>query len=109
MEYIGNEKPAPMLKDAHPKNSKQFLKKVIENMKKLHMAGLVHGDLSPFNILNHNEKPVFIDFSQCTSFENPLAKTYLERDIRNITNFFKKLGVNITEDELKKQTAAKNL
>jgi len=63
MEFIGQQNPAPKLKDAYPENPNQFLKKVIENMKKLHNANLVHGDLSAFNILNQNEKPVFIDFS----------------------------------------------
>lgn len=109
MEFIGNDKPAPQLKDAYPEDPEDFLKKVIENMKRLHEAGLVHGDLSQFNILNLNETPVFIDFSQVTSFENPLAKTYLDRDIKNITNFFKKLKVDITEKELRKKTSAKNL
>jgi len=106
MEHIGNTSPAPQLKDAYPKDPKKFMKKVIENMKKLHQAGLVHGDLSQFNILNHNETPVFIDFSQCTSFENPLAEIYLKRDLKNITNFFKKLGIKITEEELAEKTAA---
>lgn len=106
MEHIGNTSPAPQLKDAYPKDTKKFMKKVIENMKKLHQAGLVHGDLSQFNILNHNETPVFIDFSQCTSFENPLAEIYLKRDLKNITIFFKKLGIKITEEELAKKTAA---
>ena len=104
MELVGDEDPAPMLKDKYPDNPETFLKDVIKNMKKLHQAGLVHGDLSHFNILNHNNMPVFIDFSQCTSFENPLAQTYLKRDLQNIANFFTKLGVEITKEELEKQT-----
>jgi len=94
MEFIGNDQPAPKLKDAHPKKPAAFFKEVIAQMKKLHKAGLVHGDLSAFNILNHNEKPVFIDMSQSTPFDNPYAKEYLTRDIRNICNFFNKQNVD---------------
>ena len=39
----------------------------------------------------NTEKPVFIDFSQCTTLESSRAEEYLERDIRNICNFFKKI------------------
>src|SRR3989338_11230858 len=84
LEFIGNEDSlAPMLKDKKPKNPKEFFNKIIENMKKLYKAGLVHADLSGFNILNYNEIPVLIDFSQTTSLEDSRAQEYLERDIRN--------------------------
>ena len=77
------------------------------NMKKLHKAGLVHADLSAFNILNNNEKPVFIDFSQCTTFESSRAKEYLDRDVRNICNFFRKLGLKLDEVKIKKEITGK--
>lgn len=94
LEFIGNNGViAPKLKDAKPKNPKEFLGKIIENMKKLHKAGLVHADLSAFNILNYNEKPVFIDFSQCTTLDSSRADEYLNRDVKNICNFFKKIGL----------------
>ncbi len=62
---------------------------------------MVHADLSAFNILNHNEKPVFIDFSQCTTLDSSRVKEYLERDIRNISVFFRKLGLKIDENKIK--------
>jgi len=89
MEMIGE--PALMLKDAIPKNPELFLKKIVQNVKKLREQGLVHADLSEFNILNHNEKPIFIDFSQATLTKSPNAKELYERDINNIRRFFKKL------------------
>ncbi len=94
MEYIGGDGPAQKLNNAIPKNPKAFFDEIILNIKKLYKAGLVHADLSPFNILNHNEKPVFIDLSQATPVEDPNAKEYLERDVRNICNFFRKLKLN---------------
>ncbi|MBU0472110.1 MAG: serine protein kinase RIO, partial [Nanoarchaeota archaeon] len=89
MEMIGN--PAPMLKDAIPKNPEKFLKKIAENIQKLKKQGLVHGDLSEFNILNKEEEPIFIDFSQGTLTKAPNARELLERDINNIKRFFKKI------------------
>ena len=85
--------PAPQLKDAWPQKPAAFFEDVVGNMKKLYQAGLVHGDLSAFNILNWNEKPQFIDFSQTTLTKTPNALELLERDLKNILHFFKKLGI----------------
>ena len=108
LEFIGdNDVIAPKLKDALPKSPKDFFNKIIGNMKKLHKAGLVHADLSAFNILNYNEKPVFIDFSQCTTLESSRAEYYLERDTRNICNFFMKIGLKVDESKVKKEITGK--
>jgi RIO kinase 1 len=103
MESIGNDSPAPQVKDRHPKDPKDFSKKVMLSIKDLAKLGLVHADLSEFNILNHNETPFFIDFSQSTSTQDPMAMEYLERDLENVMRFFRKLKVNIDKDtEFKK-------
>ncbi len=104
LEFIGNDGAiSPKLKDAHPKYPREFFEKIISNMKRLHQAGLVHSDLSAFNILNHNESPVFIDFSQCTTLDTSRANEYLQRDIRNICNFFKKIGLKADEAKVREQ------
>jgi RIO kinase 1 len=103
MEYIGNDTPAPRLKDAYPEKPQEFLDTIIKYMQKLYKAGLVHTDLSQFNILNHNEEPVFIDLSQATTLDNPNSKEYLDRDIKNICTFFRKNGLDIDEEKTKKQ------
>ena len=101
MEFIGKgDDLAPMLKDKKPKNPEKFFNEIIKNMKRLHKAGLVHADLSPFNILNFEEKPVFIDFSQCSSLKDSRADEYLQRDIKNICNFFKKLRLKTDEKKI---------
>lgn len=108
LEFIGDGNIiAPKLKDELPKKPKYFLEKIIANMKRLHNAKLVHADLSAFNILNYNEKPVFIDFSQCTTLESSRAKEYIDRDVRNICTFFRKIGVNAEEDKVKKEITGK--
>ena len=68
-------------------------------MKKSYDSGLIHGDLSSFNILNHNDKPFFIDFSQGTLVKTPNSGELLERDVRNIVGFFGKLGVEAEVEE----------
>ena len=72
-------------------------------LRKLYKAGLIHADLSQFNILNYKEKPVFIDMSQATPLEDPNAMKYLERDIKNICNFFKKRGVNAKSEDIRQK------
>ena len=103
LEFIGNKEAAPKLKDKIPKNKRVFFNKIVEYVQKLYKAGMVHADLSQFNILNFKEEPVFIDFSQCTLMRNPRAEEFLERDVRNICNFFKKIGLKIDEEKVLKK------
>ncbi|HYD03467.1 MAG TPA: RIO1 family regulatory kinase/ATPase [Alphaproteobacteria bacterium] len=100
MEYIGDDHPAPELKNQAPKDPKKFYKKILDNIKKLFEKGLIHGDLSPFNILNHEEEPVFIDFSQATMTTADNAKELLKRDLHNISVYFRKHFQISEEDEL---------
>ncbi len=100
LEFIGSDEPAPKLKDLIPENLEKFFDEVILNMKKLFKAGIVHGDLSAFNILNFNDKPVFIDMSQSTTTENPRFQEYLLRDVKNVCNHFRKIGLKLDDDEV---------
>lgn len=103
LEMIGDDEPSPRLKDCIPEDIEDFYKKTVKEMKNLRKLGLVHADLSEFNILNYREKPVFIDFSQSTTSDNQQYEDYWTRDIKNMTRFFKKNGIKITEEEMKKQ------
>ena len=107
MEFIGKgDELAPKLKDKKPKDPNKFFEEIIKNMKNLYKAGLVHADLSAFNILNLDEKPVFIDFSQCSSIKDSRAEEYLKRDVKNICIFFKKQGLKSDEQEVLKEIKA---
>ena len=90
-EMIGE--PAAQLKDARPEDPEQFLDEIILQVRKLYKFGLIHGDLSAFNILNHQGKPHLIDFSQSTLIKTPNSEELLERDMKNVLQFFKKLKV----------------
>ena len=105
MELISEQMISPQLKDSEIKNPAQFLDLILKNIKLLWKQGLVHGDLSAFNILNKSQKPIFIDFSQGTTTVSFDAKELLERDLRNISNFFKKLKIDMdVSEEFKKIT-----
>ena len=97
LEMIGE--PSPMLKDKKPKNPKKFLDLILKDVKSLWKQGLVHGDLSAFNILNNSEKPIFIDFSQATVTQSFDAKELLLRDLKNIKQFFAKLKTDLDVDK----------
>jgi RIO kinase 1 len=104
MEFIGNkDDAAPMLKDKKPENPKEFFDEIIKNLQSLYKAGLVHADLSAFNILNFEEKPIFIDFSQCSELKDQRAEEYLERDISNLCNFFNRLGLKLDKEKIIKK------
>ena len=102
-EFIGDEEPAPPLKDAYPENPEEFFDDVIDQMTKMYQNGLIHGDLSSFNILNYNEKPVIIDFSQATLVKTPNSEELLERDVKNVLHFFKKVGIKAKFEEVLKK------
>ncbi len=100
MEYIGfGKQPAPKLKDIKkPKNIEKLAKEILDFIKILYQkAKLVHGDLSEFNILYHNQEPIIIDISQAVAIQHPKALEYLERDIKNIYNFFKKFEIKMPD------------
>lgn len=108
MEFIGCKEPAPQLNNCRPDNPEQFYEMLISNIRKLyHDAKLVHADLSAFNVLNDNEKPVIIDFSHAVDLRYPNAIQMLKRDIRIICAYFRKLGMKLDADEEVKKVMAK--
>ena len=94
MDFVGGDEPAPKLKDVHLEDPKRVFEEIIEEIERLFLdANLVHGDLSEYNILYHNDYPIFIDLSQSTAADSPSAIKLLERDLSVICNFFKKRGL----------------
>ena len=60
-------------------------------------AGVVHGDLSEYNLMVFEEKPVVFDVSQAMLIIHPMADMLVDRDIQNINYYFQKLGVETRE------------
>jgi RIO kinase 2 len=78
-----------------------FLEEILTNMKKAYKAGVVHSDLSEYNILiDKNTHVWIIDWPQYISKTHHNAEEILERDIGNITYYFeRKYGTQITRKE----------
>ena len=91
---------APTLKNSKIEPESVY-KNLILDVRKLYESGLVHGDLSEYNILIHEEKPVIIDLSQSVLLSHPLADEMLNRDIKNIARFFGKKIDKVYSDIVK--------
>ncbi len=79
-------------------NPKTVLNEIMDNVKKAYNeANIIHGDLSPYNIIMQpNTHVLIIDWPQNVPTTHPNAKELLERDIQNVLKFFKrKYGVNM--------------
>ncbi|AEK72114.1 serine/threonine protein kinase Rio1p-like protein [Thermococcus sp. 4557] len=101
MEFIGDELPAPRIKDVErslePSDFEElydFTMGVIERLWK--RGDMVHGDLSEYNILLH-DRPVVIDWSQATVKRNRMSVELLRRDLRNVINYFGRKGVDVDD------------
>ena len=73
-------------------DAKAVLTEILENVKKTYQdANMIHGDLSPFNIiLKPNGHILIIDWPQNVSTKHPNAEELLKRDLNNILTFFQR-------------------
>ena len=93
MEYIGDTSPAPRLTEVSfdTDEAKLIFDDITKNIDLFLELGIVHADLSPFNILYWQDKPYIIDFPQAVDIKtNPHFKKMLTRDLDNITKYFSK-------------------
>ena len=101
MELLGEEgDPAPRLHDVHLENPETALEVVREYMRRLHDAGLVHGDLSEYNLVVYDGELSVIDVGQAVTVHHPNAEEFLQRDCRNVAAFFRRQGVEVTTEDL---------
>jgi RIO kinase 1 len=96
MEYIGQpDSAAPMLRDARlgQKALAGVKRSLLEYMDLCYnRAGLVHGDLSEYNVLINGKDTVLIDVGQAVVLEHPMAQELFVRDLQNIAAYFKRQG-----------------
>ncbi len=93
MELITDEDggPAPRLDDVafEADMALEYHRHMMSEIVKMLCAGLVHGDLSEFNVLVDNYGPVIIDLPQAVSAAgNNSARAMLLRDVNNMTAYF---------------------
>ncbi len=97
MEFIGIDgEPAPLLKSlGDDEINAQVYEDVMGMLDRLYRdAGLVHADLSEYNIMLHQGKVYFIDMGQAVMRAHPMAEDFLTRDVGNLIRFFEKKGLN---------------
>ncbi|MEM3071295.1 MAG: RIO1 family regulatory kinase/ATPase, partial [Candidatus Anstonellales archaeon] len=84
----------PRLAEAGSENPETDLNRILEEIKRLYSAGLVHSDISEYNVVMCSDGPYLIDFAQAVSIKHPRANEFLERDVSNIIRYFeKKYGI----------------
>ena len=83
--------PAPRLNDLalSEQQARAFHAMLIKQVVLMLCAGVVHGDLSEFNILVDSDGPVIIDLPQAVdAAANNNASRILGRDVANLANYF---------------------
>lgn len=83
--------PAPRLNDVvlTAEQAKEFHARIIADVVKMLCVGLIHGDLSEFNVLVSKDGPVIIDLPQAVNASgNNSAAAMLLRDVENMANYF---------------------
>jgi len=84
-------RPAPRLVDAHVTRdaAAALYADLRGQVVRMLTCDLIHGDLSPFNVLLGREGPVVIDFPQVVgAAHNNQAESFLQRDLQNLHRFF---------------------
>ena len=82
---------APRLNDVEftPEIAIKYHHALIIEVVRMLCAGVIHGDLSEFNILVGGDGPVIIDLPQAVDAAgNNHAQAMLERDVANLRNYF---------------------
>lgn len=101
MDYVGDDTmPAPLLRNVELDDPEAVLDDVIENLRGIRKAKLVHADLSEYNLLFWDGKVFVIDVGQSVPLDHPRADEWFKRDIANMARFFHRLRVNVTPASL---------
>ncbi len=102
MEFMGAEGlPYPPLFRCTVEDPRALLDALTKAVRDMTVrAGLVHGDLSPFNVLYYEGKIALIDLGETVARDHPAAKGLLQRDAENFAKYFKRQGVSISPQEM---------
>ena len=74
--------------ELEPEQARQFHQTLVRQVVRMLCCGLIHGDLSPYNVLVGPDGPVVIDFPQVVSAGgNNAARSMLLRDVNNLTAY----------------------
>jgi len=104
MEWVqvGGE-TAPRLAQTRPGREllESYYRQLVDTLTTLVRHGIVHGDLSAYNILAAGERLVIIDLPQVVDLvANPAGMDFLLRDCTNVCTWFRARGLEVDEHEL---------
>jgi len=89
LDADGNAAPQLGDLDFDPDYAHSCHDRLMREVIRMLLAGIVHADLSEYNVVMSYNGPVIIDFPQAVdATANNNAQFFLERDVRNITHFF---------------------
>lgn len=109
MGFVGSSKGvgAPRLKDIEfdvPEPETRWHDVYVEMLSYMRVmyqtCHLVHADLSEYNTLYHNNKLYVIDVSQSVEHDHPRSLEFLRMDIKNVSDFFRRKGVEILSEKI---------
>jgi serine/threonine-protein kinase RIO1 len=105
MRYLGDDEgPAPRLVDVRLEDPEPVRQEILNGIEAMARAGVVHTDLSAFNILLHDGHPFFIDFSEALRVDRmgtapwvrlTEASAMLEHGANALRKYFGKYGLTI--------------
>ena len=97
---------APRLNDVElsAETAREYHAFLITQVVRMLVAGIVHGDLSEFNILVGSDGPVIIDLPQAVDAAgNNHAKDMLVRDVNNLANYFGQFAPELLKTQYAKE------
>jgi len=104
MEWITHDgETAPRVSQVRPERSvvESYYEQLRDALSTLLQAGLVHGDLSPYNTLAAGDRLVIIDLPQMVDLVgNPRGMDFLLRDCANMAGWFRSRGLDVDEHDL---------
>jgi RIO kinase 1 len=116
MQYLGTgSTPAPMLRQVRLEDPARFRDATVAGVEALAEAGVVHSDLSPFNILVHEGRPWFIDLAAGVRVDRlgspPWVRLHeamdaLRRGAASLDRYFRRYGLGVDPTDLEQRVHA---
>lgn len=106
----GDGDPAPRLNDVELSEELaiEFHATLINQVVRMLCAGVIHGDLSEYNILVGADGPVIIDLPQAIDAAgNSNAAEWLERDVANLRSYFGAFAPSLKDTQYGKEIWAR--
>ena len=108
MEYVGDENlPAPPLQTVTlpAREAETLFERCLHNIELMLQQGMIHADLSQYNILYWESEITLIDFPQVIEIaSNRNAGKILKRDISRVCQYFDRYGIGARAEAIHKKS-----